>query len=105
MRRAARALAVAIALLAPLALGAAPSSAATDGGASVAHVESSGGKIRVLVSVPPGAQVDLGGVTASLVDVAMGHKSGGPRRVLRADGSEEIIETTGDGDSLSDFVE
>jgi tight adherence protein B len=29
-------------------------------------VESSGGKIRVLVSVPPGTEVDLGGVTASL---------------------------------------
>jgi hypothetical protein len=24
---------------------------------------------------------------------------------LRADGSEEIVETNGDGDSLSDFVE
>ncbi len=42
---------------------------------------------------------------ASLVDSAMGHKSGGPRRALRADGTEEIVETTGDGDSLSDFVE
>ncbi|GAA3812963.1 type II secretion system F family protein [Nocardioides panacisoli] len=66
MRRAARALAAAVALLAPLALGAAPSAAAPDGGASVAHVESSGGKIRVLVSVPPGTEVDLGGVSASL---------------------------------------
>ncbi|HEY3672472.1 MAG TPA: ATP-dependent zinc metalloprotease FtsH [Acidimicrobiia bacterium] len=46
-----------------------------------------------------------GAEVASLVDVAMGHKSGGPRRVLRADGTEEIIETAGDGDSLSDFVE
>ena len=35
----------------------------------------------------------------------MGHKSGGPRMALRADGSEEIVETNGDGDSLSDFVE
>ena len=42
---------------------------------------------------------------SNLVDVAMGHKSGGPRRALRADGTEEVIETTGDGDSLSDFVE
>ena len=42
---------------------------------------------------------------ADLVDVAMGHKSGGPRRTLRADGTEEVIETTGDGESLSDFVE
>ena len=35
-----------------------------------------------------------------LVDDAMGHKGGGPRRALRADGTEEVIETTGDGDSL-----
>src|SRR4051812_30353719 len=42
---------------------------------------------------------------SDLVDVAMGHKSGGPRRALRADGTEEIVETTGDGDSLSDYVE
>src|SRR3954449_12603148 len=33
---------------------------------------------------------------SDLVDVAMGHKSGGPRRALRADGTEEIVETTGD---------
>jgi cell division protease FtsH len=42
---------------------------------------------------------------AELVDAAMGHKSGGPRRALRADGTEEIIEPSGDGDSLSDYVE
>jgi cell division protease FtsH len=42
---------------------------------------------------------------ADLVDTAMGHKSGGPRRVLRADGTEEVVEGTGDGDSYSDFVE
>ncbi len=42
---------------------------------------------------------------STLVDSAMGHKSGGPRRVLRADGTEEMVETSGDGDSLSDFVE
>jgi cell division protease FtsH len=42
---------------------------------------------------------------SNLVDIAMGHKSGGPRMALRADGSEEIVETSGDGDSLSDFVE
>ena len=40
-----------------------------------------------------------------LVDDAMGHKSGGPRRGLRADGTEEIVETAGDGDSLTDYVE
>ena len=45
------------------------------------------------------------GTYTRLVDDAMGHKSGGPRRALRADGTEEVIETTGDGDSLSDFVE
>ena len=37
--------------------------------------------------------------------IAMGYKSGGPRKALRADGTEEIIETAGDGDSLSDYVE
>ena len=41
----------------------------------------------------------------ALVDVAMGHRSGGPRRVLRADGTEEVVEASGDGDSFSDFVE
>ena len=66
MRRAARTLAAAVALLAPLALGVAPSSAEPDGGASVAHVESSGGKIRALISVPPDAEVDLSHVAASL---------------------------------------
>ena len=35
----------------------------------------------------------------------MGRKAGGFRKVRRADGSEEIIEATGDGDSLSDYVE
>src|SRR4051795_827298 len=40
-----------------------------------------------------------------LVDGAVGHKSGGPRRALRADGTEEVVETTGEGDSLSDYVE
>jgi cell division protease FtsH len=42
---------------------------------------------------------------SDLVDIAMGHKSGGPRRALRADGTEEVVESTGEGDSLSDFVE
>jgi cell division protease FtsH len=42
---------------------------------------------------------------ADLVDSAMGYKSGGPRRALRADGTEEVVETSGDGDSFSDFVE
>ena len=35
----------------------------------------------------------------------MGHKSGGPRHFVRADGTEEIVESTGDGESLSDYVE
>jgi cell division protease FtsH len=42
---------------------------------------------------------------ASLVDSAMGFKSGGPRRALRADGTEEVVENANDGDSLSDYVE
>jgi cell division protease FtsH len=46
-----------------------------------------------------------GDEVAHLVDTAMGHKSGGPRRMLRADGTEEVVETSGEGDSLSDFVE
>ena len=32
-------------------------------------------------------------------------RAAGPGMALRADGSEEIVETTGDGDSLSDYVE
>lgn len=66
MRRAVRTLVVGLALLAPLGLGVSPSVAADTDGASVAHVESAGNRIRVLVSVPPGADVDLSGVTASL---------------------------------------
>jgi cell division protease FtsH len=46
-----------------------------------------------------------GAEVADLVDSAMGHKSGGPRRMLRADGTEELVEASGDGDSFSDFVE
>ncbi|HYG91960.1 MAG TPA: vWA domain-containing protein, partial [Nocardioides sp.] len=53
-------LALAVALLLP----AAPAAAAED--ASIAHVESTAGGLRVLVTVPPTAQVDLAGVAASL---------------------------------------
>jgi hypothetical protein len=35
----------------------------------------------------------------------MGYKSGGPRRVARADGTEEILPPGAEGDSLTDFVE
>jgi tight adherence protein B len=66
VRRAARALAVAVALLAPVGFGASPSSADAGGGASIAHVQSSDDKIQALVSVPPGTQVDLDQVSATL---------------------------------------
>jgi len=46
-----------------------------------------------------------GDEVAHLVDAAMGYKSGGPRRVVRADGTEEIVEAGAEGDSLSDFVD
>jgi hypothetical protein len=35
----------------------------------------------------------------------MGFKSGGPRRILRADGTEEVVELGAEGESLTDFVE
>jgi cell division protease FtsH len=46
-----------------------------------------------------------GDEVAHLVDSAMGYKSGGPRRVVRADGTEEIVEAGAEGESLSDFVD
>jgi cell division protease FtsH len=46
-----------------------------------------------------------GDEVARLVDEAMGFKSGGPRRILRADGTEEIVEPGAEGESLTDFVE
>ncbi len=50
------------------ALAALPLAAASadDPGASIAHVEVAGDQLHVLVSVPAGAEVDLGGVTASV---------------------------------------
>lgn len=62
MRRLRAALGVAVAGAAVV-LAAAPAQAAD---ATIAHVETTGDGIRVLVTVPPGANVDLDGVTASL---------------------------------------
>ncbi|MFN8026710.1 MAG: hypothetical protein U0W40_10290 [Acidimicrobiia bacterium] len=45
-----------------------------------------------------------GDEVSSLVDEAMGHKSGGPRMVTLADGTEEPV-TPNEGESLSDFVD
>jgi len=46
-----------------------------------------------------------GAEVGRLVDEAMGHKSGGLRRVLRADGTLEEIPLPPEGESLTDFVE
>jgi hypothetical protein len=35
----------------------------------------------------------------------MGFHCGGPRRVMRADGTEETVEPAPEGESLSDLVE
>ncbi|WP_183095507.1 type II secretion system F family protein [Nocardioides stalactiti] len=57
----------ALAAFVPLGLVLAPSAAsAEDGDASIAHVESNGDGLRVLVSVPPGTEVDLAKVTGTL---------------------------------------
>lgn len=58
-----RAAVLLIALLAALLLPTAPASA-EDG--SIAHVESTGEGLRVLVNVPPGSEVDLTGATVTL---------------------------------------
>ncbi len=55
-----------LALVAGLSLGVAAPASAADDEASIAHVETTDDGIRVLVNVPPGATVDLDGVTASL---------------------------------------
>ena len=44
--------------------------AADDSGAGVTHVEMAGGRLRVLVSVPAGTDVDLAGVTVTVDDQA-----------------------------------
>ncbi len=41
----------------------------------------------------------------SLVDTAMGHKSGGPRQYVRADGTEVVADTLPEGESLSELAE
>jgi tight adherence protein B len=64
VKRASALLVATAALLLPLAAGA--PAHATDHEASIAHVESTGEGLRVLVSVPPGAEVDLDGVTGTL---------------------------------------
>jgi cell division protease FtsH len=43
-----------------------------------------------------------GDEVARLVDQAMGHKAGGPRKVTKADGTEVDAEELPEGDSLSD---
>ncbi|GAB4007756.1 type II secretion system F family protein [Nocardioides ultimimeridianus] len=68
MRRAAAVLAGALGLLLSVLLGA-PSYAAGD--ATIAHVQTDGGNLQVLVDVPPGATVTLGGVTATLDGTAL----------------------------------
>jgi tight adherence protein B len=55
----------ALAALAAAGLALAPSAAFADGG-SITHVESEPGSIQVLVSVPAGAEVDLGGVKVTV---------------------------------------
>jgi cell division protease FtsH len=42
---------------------------------------------------------------ASLVDDAMGHKSGGPRHYVRADGTEVVADPLPEGESLSEVAE
>ncbi|GAB3858684.1 hypothetical protein GCM10028801_19110 [Nocardioides maradonensis] len=68
MRRAAVVLAGALGIVLSVLLGA-PSYAA--GQATIAHVQTSGGTLQVLVDVPPGATVNLDGVTATLDGAAL----------------------------------
>ena len=42
---------------------------------------------------------------ASIVDAAMGHKVGGPRHYVRADGTEVVAEALPEGESLSEVAE
>ncbi|GAA4721603.1 type II secretion system F family protein [Nocardioides conyzicola] len=60
--------------------------AADDSGAGVTHVEMAGGRLRVLVSVPPGTDVDLDGVTVTVDDQkasARAESAGAAGRVRR----------------------
>ncbi len=43
-----------------------PASAADDAGAAIAHIQSQGGSVQLLVSVPADAEVDLEGVTVTI---------------------------------------
>jgi tight adherence protein B len=73
MRRAAALLAGLVGLLGLVALAGlvAPSAAQAAGQATIAHVQTDGGTLQVLVDVPPGAKVDLPTVTASLDGTAL----------------------------------
>ncbi|HJQ04338.1 MAG TPA: type II secretion system F family protein [Nocardioides sp.] len=68
MRRAAVVLTGTLGVLLSVLLGA-PSYAA--GQATIAHVQTSGGNLQVLVDVPPGTNVDLSGVSATLDGAAL----------------------------------
>jgi cell division protease FtsH len=46
-----------------------------------------------------------GAEVGSIVDTAMGHKVGGPRHYVRADGTEAIAEPLPEGDSLSEVAD
>ncbi len=46
-----------------------------------------------------------GAEVGSIVDAAMGHKVGGPRHYVRADGTEAIAEPLPEGESLSEVAE
>jgi cell division protease FtsH len=67
-------------------------------------VEHRAGLVSVAEALLERETVD-GGEVSRLVDDAMGYKSGGPRRVARADGTEEVVELGAEGESLTDFVE
>jgi cell division protease FtsH len=63
-----------------------------------------GGLVAVAEALLARETVD-GEEVAKLVDDAMGQKSGGPRMVSTADGSEIPVPAPPEGDSLSDFVD
>ncbi|MEX1008824.1 MAG: ATP-dependent zinc metalloprotease FtsH [Acidimicrobiia bacterium] len=46
-----------------------------------------------------------GGEVGAIVDEAMGHRCGGPRHYLRADGTDVVAESLPAGESLSDIAE
>lgn len=73
------------------------------GGAHATLTEHKAGLVAVAEALLARETVD-GDEVSALVDAAMGHKSGGPRMVARADGTEEPV-TPNEGESLSDFVD